>query len=169
MTRRILYAALAGGLCLSFGCTPKADLVLPGLLDLKPVAGAHVINDCGAIIAPVRDGEAKIACVYFLDAKAIDDGAIKTVSREATEAWLRAMNNAGWKFAHLAVIEHYFERPKAGSDCSDVALMISLQNAELKALVASSSENGPFEGRPWRGYGIPAGLGEACGDDRKLK
>jgi len=166
---RILIATTAVGLLLVFGCTPKVEVVLPGLIDMKPVAGARVVNDCGPIVAPVHDGDAKIACVYFLDDKAVEDGRIKTVSREATEAWLKAMDEAGWKFAHLAVIEHYFERPKAGSDCSDVAVMISLQDTELKALVASASANGAYEGRPWRGYGIPAALGEACGDDRKLK
>lgn len=45
----------------------SAEELLPGILYVTPIPGAHVVDDCGPIILPGQEHDTKIACVYFLD------------------------------------------------------------------------------------------------------
>ncbi|MBI3438302.1 MAG: hypothetical protein HY054_06580 [Proteobacteria bacterium] len=154
--------------CLSLTLPANADELLPGILDVTPIPGAHVVSDCGPIILPSDRRAGNIACAYFLDEHGNERMGMNGPSAETLNAWLKAMDDAGWHFAHLAVYEFYFERPKAGTDCSDVVMMVALPDVQVRALVESSPSNGPYDGRPWRAFAIPAGTSEACGDSRHL-
>src|SRR5690242_4825574 len=98
----------------------NSEVLLPGILDVTPIPGSHVVSDCGPIILPGDARATNIACVYFLDAHGSERMGMNGPSAGSLNAWLEAMRAAGWQFAHLAVYEFYFERPKAGGDCSDV-------------------------------------------------
>lgn len=76
------------------------------------------------------------------------------------------MKASGWQFAHLAVYEFYFERPKAGTECSDFVMMVALPDVQVRALVESSPSNGVFDGMPWRAFAIPSMTSELCGNER---
>ena len=55
----------------------------------------------------------------------------------------------------------------ASAECSDVAAMVSMQADQLRRLITASSRD--FDAQQWRGFGIPASLAQACGDDRTNK
>jgi hypothetical protein len=141
--------------------------VLPGLLDLKAPAGGQVVNDCQTVIAAGDTAAPRFSCVYFLDPKAGVEGGALLESESVASAYKAAMKQAGWTFARDKGVEHYYERPQAGSDCSDVAALVSMQYEQLRRLVTAMSRD--FEGQPWRAYGIPASLSQVCGDDRTIK
>jgi hypothetical protein len=151
------------------GAAPGSSMVLPGLINLTPPQGAHVVKDCEKIIAPSYDHPPNLVCVFFTDDKAGKDEQPRMPSQEKMSEYAAAMAKAGWKFAHLALVQYYFEQPRPGTQCSNVAVLVSLQDEELKALVAAGASGGPFQAKSWRGFSIPASLGQACGDDRKAK
>ena len=166
LSRKYLVAA-----CLSLLCIPhpaSAEALLPGVLDVTPIPGTTIVNDCGAILLPGEDRPTKFTCVYFLDSGGDERFGMNGPSAATFTAWTTAMEDAGWKFAHLAVYEFYFERPKPDTECSDVAVMIALPDLQTKALVDSSPSNGPFEDRPWRGFVLQEKTFEACGTSRYL-
>jgi predicted RNA binding protein YcfA (HicA-like mRNA interferase family) len=160
------FAAAALALLLA-GCDKAgsdAGLVLAGMLDLQAPAGAHVVNDCQTIIAPGDASAPHFACVYFLDAAGGADGGAWLVSDKTAETYRKAMAKAGWVFARDKGVERYYERPQKGAECSDVAAMVSMQAGQLRRLITAASRD--FDAQKWRGYGIPASLAQACGDDR---
>lgn len=168
---RVLTSFAAAALALLLAGCDKAgsdtDVVLPGLLDLKAPAGAHVVNDCQTIIAPGDTSAPRFACVYFLDAAGGVDGGALLESDKTAETYRKAMAKAGWVFARDKGVEHYYERPQKGTECSDVAAMVSMQADQLRRLITASSRD--FDAQQWRGFGIPASLAQACGDDRTNK
>ena len=153
---------------LSLAYPASAEVLLPGILDVTPIPGARVVDDCGPIILPSDERATNIACTYFLDEHGSERMGMNGPSAETLTAWLRAMQDAGWTFAHLAVYEFYFERPRAGTECSDVVMMVALPDVQVRALVESSPSNGAYDGRPWRAFAIPGRTFEACGDSRHL-
>jgi hypothetical protein len=156
----VLTACLAW---LTLTYSASSEVLLPGVLDVTPIPGAHIVSDCGPVILRGDAHAGNIACVYFLDEHGSERMGMNGPSAETLTAWLDAMKAAGWEFAHLAVYEFYFERPKAGTDCSDVVMMVALPDIQVRALVESSPSNGPYDGRPWRAFAIPASTSEACG------
>ncbi|MFT3728781.1 MAG: hypothetical protein QM759_13235 [Terricaulis sp.] len=162
--RRYLLALGLAWLCWTFSA--RAEVLLPGILDVTPMAGAHIVDDCGPIILPDEHLDTKIACVYFPDEHGGERMGMNGPSAEALTEWLNAMKASGWQFAHLAVYEFYFERPKAGTDCSDFVMMVALPDVQVRALVESSPSNGPFDSRPWRAFAIPIQTSELCGNQR---
>lgn len=154
---------------LSLTYPASAEVLLPGILDVTPVPGAQVVDDCGPIILPSDERATSISCVYFLDEHGSERMGMNGPSAGSLTAWLKAMEDAGWQFAHLAVYEFYFERPKAGTGCSDVIVMVALPDLQVRALVASSPSNGPYDGRPWRAFAIPGRTSEVCGDRRYVR
>lgn len=153
---------------LSLASAANADVLLPGILDVTPIAGAQVVSDCGPIILPSNENATSISCVYFLDEHGGERMGMNGPSGETLTAWLRAMEEGGWQFAHLAVYEFYFERPRAGTECSDVVMMVALPEVQVRLLVESSPSNGPYDGQSWRAFAIPGRTFEACGRSRHL-
>jgi hypothetical protein len=154
---------------LSLTWPASAEVLLPGILDVTPVPSAHVVSDCGPIILPGDERATNISCVYFLDERGSERMGMNGPSGETLTAWLEAMEDAGWRFAHLAVYEFYFERPRAGPECSDVAVMVALPDVQVRALVKSSPSNGAYDDRPRRAFAIPGRTFEACGASRHLR
>ena len=80
------------------------------------------------------------------------------------------MNAAGWQYIRAVGGERYFERPRAGTDCADLAA-VTVVGDRLQALVDNAA---PKEGPPillpthtvWRAYAIAASTRETCGADR---
>lgn len=163
LTWNVLAACL---FWLSLTYPASAEVLLPGMLDVTPIQGARVVGDCGPIILPGDERAASISCVYFLDEHGSERMGMNGPSAGSFTAWLEAMGDARWQFAHLAVYEFYFERPKAGTECSDVVVMVALPDVQVRALVESSPSNGPYDGRPWRAFAIPGRTSEVCGSSR---
>lgn len=157
---------LAFALWLSPTYAARADVLWPGVIDVTPIPGSHLVSDCGPVILPNEPGATNIACVYFLDEHGSERMGMNGPSSGSLTAWFQAMDAAGWQFAHLAVYEFYFERPRAGTECSDVMVMVALPDVQVRALVESSAANGAYEGRPWRAFAIPGATSETCGDRR---
>lgn len=74
---------------LSLTWPASAEVLLPGILDVTPVPGAHVVSDCGHIILPGDERATNISCVYFLDERGSERMGMNGPSAETLTAWLR--------------------------------------------------------------------------------
>jgi hypothetical protein len=181
MTFRITILALL--LSLS-ACTPKAEeldgapsepaggelaggpaaqrVVLPGVINLTAPVGAQVIPDCEKVVAPDYDHPPAMTCLMFL----VDEPLAPAKSEETDSSFARAMKAAGWEFIRAMGAERYFERPKAGTDCADLAAVIILEAEQLAGVIEKANAGEAPLNSAWQAYAIPGSTREACGVDR---
>lgn len=139
------------------GGPAAAEAVLPGVIGLVLPMGMQAIDACESVIAADYTNPPKMTCLLFQseDAEAgkLDAG------------FIVAMSDAGWNLIRAQGSEHYFERPRAGTDCAEVAA-VSVLTDRLKAVVDHAGGGQPPSGAVWQAYAIPASTREACGADR---
>lgn len=142
------------------GGVPAASAGLPAVMGIVPPMGIRVIENCETIIAADYTSPPKMACLLFQteDAEAgkLDAGVFVAISE------------AGWSQVRALGSEYYFERPRAGTDCSEVAV-VSVLTDRLQAVVDHAGGGKPAARAQWQAYAIPASTREACGADRMGK
>lgn len=178
----ILRAISAASILVALSaCTPKAEeldgaptgdngelsggplaqpVVLPGVINLTPPVGAKIVPDCEKIVAPDYDHPPGMTCLLFL----VDAPATQS---EATDAsFSRAMKSAGWDFIRAIAAERYFERPKQGTDCADLAAVSVLEAGQLDGIIAAAKAGEAPLNSAWQAYAISTAIRETCGADR---
>lgn len=119
--------------------------------------GVEVIQGCEAIIAADYTSPPKMDCLLLQTADhepgKIDAGVFVAISE------------AGWNLIRSQGTEHYLERPVAGTDCAEIAV-VSMLTDRLKALVDHAGAGKPAGAAIWQAYSIPASTHQACGADR---
>jgi hypothetical protein len=182
MAARLTHAALLA-LALS-ACTPKAEeldgapsepepgelaggppaqqVVLPGVINLTQPMGSQIVPGCERTIAPDYDHPPAMTCLLFL----VDEPAGAKPAQEVDSSFLRSMKSAGWNFIRATGAERYFERPKDGADCADLAAVIVLDETQAAAIVTAAKANQAPLNSAWQAYAIPAQTRETCGADR---
>jgi len=133
------------------------DPVLPGVIGLVAPMGMQAIDACETVIAADYTNPPKLTCMLF-QADDAEPGSLDA-------RFLVAMSDAGWRFIRTQGNEHYFERPRAGTDCAEVAA-VSVLTDRLQAVVDHAGGGKPASGAVWQSYAIPASTREACGADR---
>ena len=140
------------------GAGPSApDAVQPAVIGIVPPMGVQVIDNCESAIAADYANPPEMACLLFqtedfVEGK-IDAGVFVAISE------------AGWNFIRAQGAEHYFERPRAGSDCAEVAV-VSVLTDRLQAVTDRAGADKPTGSGIWQAYAIPVSTREACGADR---
>jgi hypothetical protein len=142
---------LAGAGSGAAGSAPSA------ILGIVPPMGVQVIDNCETVIAADYNSPPKMACLLFQS----ED----VVKGRLDAGVLVAISEAGWKLVRSQGNEHYLERPRAGTDCSEVAA-ISVLTDRLQAVVDHAGAGKAAAGAVWQAYSIPASTHEACGADR---
>lgn len=139
------------------GAGPSASTMPTGVMGIAPPTGVQVIDRCETVIAADYSNPPEMACLLFQteDAEAgkLDAGVFVAISE------------AGWIFIRAQGAEHYFERPRAGTDCAEVAV-VSVITDRLPALVAHAGAAKPAGSAVWQAYAIPVATRDACGADR---
>lgn len=131
--------------------------VLPGVIGIVPPMGVQVIDNCETVIASDYTNPPKMSCLLF-QTEDNEDGKLSA-------GVFAAISAAGWNFIRAQGNEHYFERPRAGSDCAEVAA-VSVVTDRLQAVVDHAGGGKPKAPAVWEAYAIPASTREACGADR---
>lgn len=128
-----------------------------GVIDITPPMGVQQIDNCETVIAADYDKPPKMACLLFQTEDAekgkLDAGVFVAISE------------AGWHEVRVQGDQHYFERPRAGSDCAQVAVVTVLTD-RLQAVVDHAGAGKPAGAAVWQAYSIPASTHQACGADR---
>lgn len=133
------------------------DPVLPGVIGLVLPMGMQAIDACETVIAADYANPPRMTCLLF-QTEDIEEGKLDA-------GFVAAMSDAGWNFIRAQGSEHYFERPRTGTDCAEVAA-VSVLTDRLKAVVDHAGGGQPASGAAWQAYAIPASTREACGADR---
>jgi hypothetical protein len=141
---------LAGG-----GASTDPDV--SGVLGIVPPIGVRVIEDCEAVVAADYTKPPKMACLLFQSEDAVPG--------RLDAGLFAAISDAGWKLVREQGNEHYFERPQAGADCAEVAV-VSVLTDRLQAVVDHAGGGKPASGAVWLAYAIPTSTRAACGADR---
>ncbi|MDP3491498.1 MAG: hypothetical protein Q8R82_00170 [Hyphomonadaceae bacterium] len=144
------------------GGPPAQQVVLPGVINLTPPAGTQVIPDCEKIVAPDYDHPPSMTCMLFL----VDAPAPPADSETTESGFSRAMQSAGWNFVRAMGAERYFERPKQGTDCADLAVVSVLEAGQLDGIVAVAKAGEAPLNSAWQSYAISTAIRETCGADR---
>jgi hypothetical protein len=139
---------------------PAPNAGLSAVMGIVPPMGVRVIETCETVIAADYTSPPKMTCLLFQteDAEAgkLDAGVFVAISE------------AGWSQVRSLDNEYYFERPRAGTDCAEVAV-VSVLTDRLQAVVDHAGGGKPAARAQWQGYAIPASTREACGADRMGK
>lgn len=143
------------------GGEPADGIILPGVIGILQPGGSFVQTSCEHTIAPDYDKPPAMTCLYMLAG-----GAGPAQADPTDPTLLTALTAAGWQSVRKGPSEHYFERPKAGTDCADVMALVALDAKQTAALIASAKAEKAPTGQSWRAYAIPASTREACGADR---
>ncbi len=147
------------------GGPPATQVVLPGIISMVPQMGAQVLDNCEKIVAPDYDHPPRMACVYFLG-----DGPAPAAHSEETDGlFLYQMATAGWAYIRATGAERFFEAPKSGTDCADLAVMTVLEGDQATDLLKQAAAPAAPEGKAWRAYALTASIREACGADRMAR
>ncbi|MBX9747131.1 MAG: hypothetical protein K2X34_09535 [Hyphomonadaceae bacterium] len=93
-------------------------VVLPGALDITVVDGSMIPTDCQVQRHQGYVEERRIT----IDCVAAPLGS----SLDLQNAYVRALTDGGWRFSGGAANVFFFERPRAGEDCSDRLAMVGL-------------------------------------------
>jgi len=133
------------------------DPVLPGVIGLVLPMGVQAVDACENVIAADYTNPPKMTCLLF-QTEDFEDGKLDA-------GFIVAMSDAGWNFIRAQGSEHYFERPRAGTNCAEVAA-VSVLTDRLPAVVDHAGGGKPASGAVWQAYAIPASTREACGADR---
>lgn len=144
------------------GAAPKRESVLPGVIDLAAPTGAQVVSNCEKIVAPDYDHPPAMTCVLFL----VDEPLASAQAGETDSGFNRAMKSSGWDFIRATGAERYYERPKPGADCADLAAVSILEGAPLAGIVAAAKASEAPLNSAWQAYAISATTRETCGADR---
>lgn len=140
------------------GAGPSAtDAAQPGVIGIVPPMGVRVIEHCESAIAADYAKPPEMACLLFQT----ED----LVKGELDAGVFVAISDAGWTFIRAQGNEHYFERPRAGSDCAEVAV-VSVLTDRLQAVKDHAGVDKPTGSADWQAYAIPVSTREACGPDR---
>ncbi len=134
-----------------------ADAALPSVIGIVPPMGVRVIESCETVIAADYNNPPKMTCLLFQS----ED----VVSGELDAGVFVAISDAGWNFVRLQGDQHYFERPRAGTDCAEVAVL-SVLTDRLQAVVDSAGVGAAAGPVVWQAYAIPTSTHDACGADR---
>lgn len=144
------------------GGPSSTQVVLPGIINMVPQMDAKVLDNCEKIVAPDYDHPPRMACVYFLG-----DGPAPAAHSETTdELFLYQMTAAGWTYIRATGAERFFEKPKPGTDCADLAAMTVLEDDQVENLLKQAAAAAAPQGKAWRAYALTASVREACGADR---
>jgi len=144
------------------GAPPAREVVLPGVIDLTAPTGAQAIPACEKIVAPDYDHPPAMTCLLFL----VDEPATSAQASETDSGFNRAMKSSGWDFIRATGAERYYERPKAGTDCADLAAVSILEGPPLASIItAAKAPDAPLNSA-WQAYAISAATRETCGADR---
>ena len=139
------------------GAGPSASTAPASVMGIVPPWGVQVIDRCERVIAADYSNPPEMACLLFqtedIEAGKLDAGVFVAISE------------AGWSFIRAQGAEHYFERPRAGTDCAEVAV-VSVIKDRLPALLAHAAATKPAGSAEWQAYAIPVATREACGADR---
>lgn len=141
---------------LDAGAAP-ADRASTGIADIALPTGVQLIEDCETVIATDYDKPPEMTCLLFQTEDA--------VKGQLDAGVFAAISEAGWREARVQGDQHYFERPRAGTDCAEVAV-ISVLTDRLQAVVDHAGAGKPSAGAVWQAYSIPSSTHEACGADR---
>lgn len=144
------------------GGPPVQQGVLPGIINLTPPAGAQIVPDCEKIVAPDYDHPPSMTCLLFL----VDAPAPAAHSETTDSGFTRAMKSAGWDFIRAMGAERYFERPKQGTDCADLAAVSVLEADQLDGIIAAAKAGEAPLNSAWQAYAISTAIRETCGADR---
>lgn len=140
------------------GAAPGPAAATPtAVLGIVPPMGVQVIDNCETIIAADYNSPPKMTCLLFQS----ED----VVKSQLDAGVFAAISAAGWKLARSQGSEHYLERPRAGTDCSEVAA-VSVLTDRLKSVVDHAGGGKPAAGAIWQAYSILASTHQACGADR---
>lgn len=147
------------------GGPSSTQVVLPGIINMVLQAGALVLDNCEKIVAPDYDHPPRMACVYFLG-----EGPAPAAHSETTdELFLYQMATAGWTYIRATGAERFFEAPKQGTDCADLAVMTVLEDDQTAGILKQAAAAPAPEGKAWRTYALTASIREACGADRMAR
>ncbi len=145
---------LAGG--------PPPGAILPGVINLVPPPNMQVVESCETIVADDYDNPPRSACLVYTDADS-RGGELEPGFRDAMQA-------AGWTLVRSLGAEHYFERPKPGEDCADIAVVSTVTDRLQKLVDHVTATGGAADILPthtsWYAYAVAASIHEACGADR---
>ncbi|RYY99049.1 MAG: hypothetical protein EON61_18670 [Alphaproteobacteria bacterium] len=144
------------------GGPPARQTVLPGVLDLTAPTGAEIVPACEKIVAPDYDQPPAMTCLLFL----VDEPAASAQAGETDSGFNRAMKSSGWGFIRATGAERYYERPKAGTDCADLAVVSILEGPPLAGIIAAAKAPEAPLNSAWQAYAISATTRETCGADR---
>ncbi len=135
----------------------RADAATAPALGIAPPMGVQLVEGCETIVAADYTSPPKMDCLLF-----------QTADREPGKldaGILVAISEAGWKLVRSQRNEHYLERPHAGTDCADVAV-ISVLTDRVQAVVDHAGGGKAAAGSVWEAYAIPASTLQACGASR---
>lgn len=144
------------------GGPPAKQIVLPGVINLTPPTGAQIVPDCEKTAAPDYDNPPGMTCILFL----VDAPGPSAQSGETESSFTRAMKSSGWNFVRATGGERYFERPKAGTECADLAAVSILEGPTLEGVVAAAKAGDAPLNSAWQAYAISTAIRETCGADR---
>jgi hypothetical protein len=133
------------------------DAAARPVMGIAPPMGVQVIEDCEAVIAADYDKPPKMACLLFQTEDA--------VKGQLDAGVFVAISEAGWNQVRVQGDQYYFERPRAGTDCADVAV-VSVLTDRLPAVLDHARVAKPAGEAAWQAYSIPASTHQACGADR---
>jgi hypothetical protein len=139
------------------GTSPAVNAGPPGLLGIVPPTGVQVIDSCETVIAADYDRPPKMACLLFQT----ED----SVKGQLDAGVFAAISEAGWSQVRAQGDQYYFERPRTGTDCAEVAVL-SVVTGRLQAVLDHAGAGAPAGSAVWQAYAIPASTLEACGVDR---
>jgi len=140
------------------GASPPApDAAQPSVIGIAPPMGVQVINNCESAIAADYTNPPEMACLLFQTEDFVEG--------ELDAGVFVAISGAGWNFIRAQGSEHYFERPRPGSDCAEVAV-VSVLTDRLQAVQDHAGAGKPRGSAVWQAYAIPVSTREACGADR---
>lgn len=144
------------------GGPPARQTILPDTINLTTPTGAAVVPACEKIVAPDYDSPPGMTCILFL----VDEPAPSAQSDATDSGFTRAMKSSGWNFVRATGTERYFERPKAGTDCADLAAVSILEGAPLEGIVTAAKAGDAPLNSAWQAYAISTSIRETCGADR---
>ncbi|MGE0743255.1 MAG: hypothetical protein AB7O98_18110 [Hyphomonadaceae bacterium] len=135
--------------------------VLPGELNLPVQAGTFIPDNCpvgpGTQVFPIP------TCIAF----PMGEGAL-----EAQSAYMRALEQAGWRFASGAANVLFFERPTDRPNCSRQVLMIGWLLGDPAEIAKYGRQDEPTMDWSRIEYGTFIFLltpDDVCGEDRHLR
>lgn len=144
------------------GGAPAQTILLPGVMNVAAPVDSSVMAGCEKIVAPDYDSTPPMTCISFLrdrPAPAPDAGEFDGILDYQ-------MVTAGWKMVRAIGAQRYFESPKPGADCADLAVVTALDAAQTGRLVKALNSAAAPAGQAWHAYAILATIRETCGADR---